>query len=692
MIFDEFGLHPTLMAGIRDMGYRDATPIQEKAIPACIEGRDVIGVAQTGTGKTAAFLLPILHRQLTISGTGTRALILAPTRELATQIDDVRLGLAYHTTLSGCVVYGGADMANQTRALRGGPNIVTATPGRLLDHLWHGMPKLDAVEVLVLDEADRMMDMGFLPDLEKILRRLPAKRQNLLFSATMPREIERLADEMMNDPIKITVGRKSQPVDRVKQEVYSVSAEGKADLLRRLLLDQGLESVLVFTKTKVGANRVYGDLMRRGFSVGVIHGDRTQEERFRSLEAFRHGQLRVLVATDVASRGIDVDGISHVINYDVPRAGEDYVHRIGRTARAGESGHAVTFVSREEERDLSAIEREIRMKITRVESPSRPMREPPPRERHDRDRGRHDARGNERRPESQPARSAPPKEGDRGRFHGGSDRPSRNGARQNRDRDQASRASQFAPERPTRDPRPARDERPPRDEPLARDPRPARDERPARDPRPPRDERPARDSRPPRDERPARDDPSQRAAPEPPRSNRSRSAGSDGRPRAEKPAGRGDADTAPRPPQARREEPEPRASGAPRTPAGTAKPKPVVKPKPGSTAKPKPASTSKPESATRDSRGGEEPPRSRRPKPRDVDPQNEAPRRPPTKLRPGGNAEEKPKPASKRRPPAGKRRNDAQEDTPPSAPGPRRKPRDEDRRRDDDTPPRRPRR
>ena len=353
------------------MGYTEPTPIQAQAIPPSMEGKDVIGVAQTGTGKTAAFLLPILHQLQTGPEHTTRALIIAPTRELALQIDEVRVGLTYHTTFSGCCVYGGANMLNQTRALKGGPDVVTATPGRLIDHLWHGLPKLDQVQTLVLDEADRMLDMGFLPDIEKIIRRLPEQRQNLLFSATMPKEIERLAREIMTDPVNITVGKKSQPVDRINQELHVLSPNDKLRHLVRLVKQKDVESALIFTRTKSGANQVFTDLRKARVEVAVIHGDRAQEERIRSLESFKQGTIRVLVATDVASRGIDVDGISHVINYDVPRSPDDYVHRIGRTARAGEYGNAFTFVTPAEERDVKAIERQIEMRITRVDGDGR---------------------------------------------------------------------------------------------------------------------------------------------------------------------------------------------------------------------------------------------------------------------------------------------------------------------------------
>ncbi len=365
MSFDRFNLHPSLMQGIRDMGYAEPTPIQEQAIPVVMTGRDLIAVAQTGTGKTAAFLLPILHRLMTGPPHVTRCLILAPTRELATQIDDNRVGLAYHTPLSGASVFGGADILPQARALKAGADIVVATPGRLLDHLYHKLPKLEKIEVLVLDEADRMLDMGFLPDIEKILRRLPDKRQNLLFSATMPPEIERLAREFMVDPQTITIGHKSRPVDLVRQEAVAVSPQHKTSVLVDILRERAMRSVLVFARTKVGADRLFNDLRRHRFNCAVIHGDRSQEERFKSLEAFRQGQVDVLVATDVAARGIDVDGISHVINFDVPRTSDDYVHRVGRTGRAGETGHAITFVTREEERQLHAIERAIGATIPR---------------------------------------------------------------------------------------------------------------------------------------------------------------------------------------------------------------------------------------------------------------------------------------------------------------------------------------
>jgi ATP-dependent RNA helicase RhlE len=364
--FDRFGLDPRLLSGIRDMGYATPTPIQEAAIPQILTGRDVLGIAQTGTGKTAAFLLPVLHRLLTGPRGITRCLILAPTRELATQIDENRQGLCYHAPLSGSIVYGGADYNAQERALKGKPDVVTATPGRLLDFLFRGMPDLSKLEVLILDEADRMLDMGFMPDIEKILRRLPEVRQNLLFSATMPPLIERFANQILKDPLRVVVGPTSSPVDTVQQDVVSVGGQDKIRMLLRFLDDPDLNSVLVFVSTKVGASRVWRDLARAGVPAGVIHSDRTQQERFQALEAFRQGQHRVLVATDVAARGIDVDGISHVVNLDVPRSPEDYLHRIGRTGRAGESGHAVTFVAPDEERKLSAIEHMLKKEFTRL--------------------------------------------------------------------------------------------------------------------------------------------------------------------------------------------------------------------------------------------------------------------------------------------------------------------------------------
>ncbi|MBI4879496.1 MAG: DEAD/DEAH box helicase, partial [Planctomycetes bacterium] len=369
MTFERFQLDPTLLLGVRDMGYSEPTTIQERTIPAVMRGTDVIGVAQTGTGKTAAFLLPILHRLLQGPPHTTRALIISPTRELAIQIDEMRLGLAYHTQLSGCVVYGGADILPQVRALKGGADIVTATPGRLLDHLWHGLPKLERIEVLVLDEADRLLDMGFLPDVEMILRRLPEQRQNLLFSATMPPEIERLAQHMMHDPETIAVGPRSRPVDTVRQELFQVEAQDKTRLLLRLLSGDEMRSVLVFSGTKAGADRVHADLQRKGIECCVIHSNRSQQERFTSLQAFRQGKARVLVATDVAARGLDIDGISHVINFDVPRAAEDYVHRIGRTARAGEKGHAITLATPREARAIAAIEQLIKTRIPRGSAP-----------------------------------------------------------------------------------------------------------------------------------------------------------------------------------------------------------------------------------------------------------------------------------------------------------------------------------
>jgi ATP-dependent RNA helicase RhlE len=358
--FDEFGLDQPLLLGVRDMSWKDATPIQEQAIPAVLGGRDVIGLAQTGTGKTAAFLLPILNRLLPGHTGATRALILAPTRELASQIDDARVGLTYHTAISGALVLGGANADTQERALKAVPDIVIATPGRLLDFLFRNLPKLDKIEILVLDEADRMLDMGFMPDIEKILRRLPEKRQNLLFSATMPPPIEKLAREIMTDPLVITIGARSRPVEAIEHRFERVHPADKVRTLLRLLREPAMQSVICFTKTKIGADRLWRDLIRGGvMESAAIHGDRSQKERFEALEKFRAGQVRILIATDVAARGIDVDGITHVVNYDVPRSLEDYVHRVGRTARAGESGIAITLVTPEDDRMASRIEHTI---------------------------------------------------------------------------------------------------------------------------------------------------------------------------------------------------------------------------------------------------------------------------------------------------------------------------------------------
>jgi ATP-dependent RNA helicase RhlE len=367
--FAEFALMGDLQAAVADMGYTRPTPIQAEAIPVALAGRDLIGCASTGTGKTAAFVLPILQRLSWGRRGKCRALVLAPTRELALQIDEQVLALGYHVGLSAVSVVGGLDMRPQERALRAGAEIVVATPGRLLDHQRFGYVDLSHLEILVLDEADRMLDMGFLPDIRRILAVLPSQRQTLMFSATMAPPILDLARTILRDPVKIVVGHQ-KPASGIVHSVYPVAEGRKLALLTTLLRHEAMRSVLVFVKRKVEAERMARTLIRAGVSAGRIHADRTQEERIAALESFRRGDTAVLVATDVAARGIDVEGISHVVNVDVPFSADDYIHRGGRTARAGAAGEVITFVSPDEERELVAIERAIGAALPRVFLPS----------------------------------------------------------------------------------------------------------------------------------------------------------------------------------------------------------------------------------------------------------------------------------------------------------------------------------
>ena len=340
------------------MGYTAPTPIQEAAIPAVIAGRDVVGCAQTGTGKTAAFTLPVLQR-VSAGGRRPKVLIVTPTRELAVQIEGVAKQAARYTQHRIAVVYGGVGYGPQASALRRGVDVLVATPGRLLDLCTQGDCKLGDVEVLVLDEADRMLDMGFWPDVKRILDKLPAKRQNLLFSATMTPEVSRIAGDMLHDAVHIDVSPPSKPIEKIAQSVYPVNGQQKTDLLLSLIRDHDLSRVLVFTRTKHRADRVAKVLDREGISGAAIHGNRSQSQRQQALDGFKKGRHRVLVATDIVARGIDVEGISHVINYDLPNVPEDYVHRIGRTARAGKSGTAFTLFAPEEQEQLRDIEKTI---------------------------------------------------------------------------------------------------------------------------------------------------------------------------------------------------------------------------------------------------------------------------------------------------------------------------------------------
>ena len=366
MAFSSLGIHPDLLRGVRELGFTRPTPIQEQAIPPALEGRDILAGAMTGSGKTAAFVLPILHRLLDKPRGTTRALVLTPTRELAAQIQEHLDALALHTPLSGAAIFGGVGMGPQEHAFRRGVDVLVATPGRLLDHFRFPYARLQGLEVLVLDEADRMLDMGFLPDIRRVLRHIPAKRQTLFFSATMPPPIVTLAREMLKNPFTIDLGRKSAPPIGITQAAYPVPSELKSALLTELLKRGDIRSVIVFTRTKHRANRVADYLARHGVAAARIHGNRSQAQRTQALAGFKAGKFPVLVATDIAARGIDVESLSHVVNFDVPGSPDDYVHRVGRTARAEATGDAFIFVSPEEEGQLRDIERTLGKRLPRV--------------------------------------------------------------------------------------------------------------------------------------------------------------------------------------------------------------------------------------------------------------------------------------------------------------------------------------
>jgi ATP-dependent RNA helicase RhlE len=365
MTFEQFKLHPRVGAGVKAAGYILPTPIQEQAIPAALEGRDILGLAQTGTGKTAAFVLPLLHRLLDGPRGRIRALIVAPTRELAEQIHGEINTLGRGTDLRSATVYGGVGMTPQIRALRGGAEIIVACPGRLLDHLEQGNGKLSSLEVLVLDEADHMFDMGFLPAIRAIMKRVPAGAQRLLFSATMPSDLRHLAGSILKDPVTVEIGR-AAPAETVAHALYPVGRGQKTAMLKHLLRKHDPRSVLVFTRTKHGAKRLAQQLDKDNFFVASLQGNLSQNKRQQALDGFRDGSYHILVATDIAARGIDVTRVSHVINYDVPTTPEAYTHRIGRTGRALRSGEAFTFVTQEDEKIVHAIERSLGARLERV--------------------------------------------------------------------------------------------------------------------------------------------------------------------------------------------------------------------------------------------------------------------------------------------------------------------------------------
>ncbi len=369
MPFSSLSLHPSLLKAVKELGFTRPTPIQADAIPPALQGRDLLACAMTGSGKTAAFVLPILHRLLGTKRGTTRALVLSPTRELAAQILEDVNDLGVHTPVTAAAIYGGVGMGPQEHALRSGVDIVVATPGRLLDHMRAPYAKFAGLEILVLDEADRMLDMGFLPDIRRILRHLPNRRQTLFFSATMPGPIATLTREMLSNPVTINLERKSGPAVGITQAVYPVRQELKAGLFLALLAKGDMREALVFTRTKHRADRLAKHLMREGIKAERIHGNRSQAQRTEALAGFKNGKYRVLVATDIAARGIDVEALGHVVNFDVPKVPDDYIHRVGRTARAEATGDAFTFVSPEEEGDLRAIEREIGKRLPRVTVP-----------------------------------------------------------------------------------------------------------------------------------------------------------------------------------------------------------------------------------------------------------------------------------------------------------------------------------
>jgi ATP-dependent RNA helicase RhlE len=371
MPFQQFGLSPEILRAVQEMHYTTPTPIQVKAIPDVLQGKDLLGSAQTGTGKTAAFALPILHRlaaetRIVRGRRVVRSLVLTPTRELAMQIAESFGDYGRHTGMRHAVIYGGVSQKPQEQALQKGVDILVATPGRLLDLMGQKLVNLSTVEIFVLDEADRMLDMGFIVDIRRIIEKLPAKRQTLMFSATMPSEIVRLSATLLRDPVRVQVAAASAPADDVDHRLYYVEKASKADLLKSLLADDEIKNALVFTRTRHGADRVERTLSRAGVRVEAIHGDKSQGARERALSAFRKGTIRVLVATDIAARGLDIVDLSHVVNYDLPNEPEAYVHRIGRTGRAGASGIAISFCGFEERPLLAEIERLMSKHLTVV--------------------------------------------------------------------------------------------------------------------------------------------------------------------------------------------------------------------------------------------------------------------------------------------------------------------------------------
>ncbi|MEO5798908.1 MAG: DEAD/DEAH box helicase, partial [Gemmatimonadales bacterium] len=367
--FSNLKLNPSLIKGLKELGFTRPTPIQAEAIPQAMAGRDVLACAMTGSGKTAAFLLPILHQLIDKPRRTTRALVLTPTRELAAQILEDLNSFAVHTPITAAAVYGGVGMGPQEHAFRAGVDVIIATPGRLLDHFRASYAKLPGIEYLVLDEADRMLDMGFLPDIRRVLKHIPAKRQTLFFSATMPPPIAQLTREMLINPATINLQRTSTPAVGITQALYPVPQDLKSLLFLELLKRGEMDEALVFTRTKHRADRLSKFLVKNGIEADRIHGNRSQAQRTAALAAFKNGKTRVLVATDIVARGIDISELGHVVNFDVPVVPEDYIHRVGRTARAEATGDAFTFVSPEEEEDLRRIEKAVGKRLPRVTLP-----------------------------------------------------------------------------------------------------------------------------------------------------------------------------------------------------------------------------------------------------------------------------------------------------------------------------------
>ena len=403
MKFTDLGLAPEILQAVHDAGYTEPTPIQAQAIPIVLAGQDVMGGAQTGTGKTAGFTLPLLHKLARHANSSpsparhpVRALILTPTRELAMQVEESVKTYSKHLALRSVCIYGGVDMRAQIAELKEGREIVVATPGRLLDHVEQKTVSFNFVEFLVLDEADRMLDMGFIPDIKRILKLLPTTRQSLLFSATFSDEIKKLADAMLKAPQLIEVARRNQVSETITHRVHPVASDRKRYLLKQMLNDPSMTQVLVFVGTKFGTSRLATWLEREGINATAIHGDKSQQDRTKALEAFKSGAARVLVATDVAARGLDIDDLPHVINYELPRVAEDYVHRIGRTGRAGKKGEATSLVAPEEKPRLVEIEKLTKFKIEQVIVPGFEPGSSAPAE--ERERGERGGRGHKHEP------------------------------------------------------------------------------------------------------------------------------------------------------------------------------------------------------------------------------------------------------------------------------------------------------